>query len=297
MNSQREVVYKRRRNALYGDRLAVDIENMFMETCEGLVDEYQSVRDYEGFRLEVLRIFSAQTAITQDKFLKDKAPELVDILFHEVTSLYKRKNEHISQMAYPVIKKVYDEQGHQYENILIPVTDGSKNIQLLVNLKKAVDSTGREVVRTMERMITLAMIDEAWKEHLRDMDELKQSVQHAVYEQKDPLLIYKLESFNLFKAMIGKVSKEISSFLMKGSLPAGQGENQVPAARAAAAPAPPRPAPNLRMSRTDAPPPQEPQKASPVVNTLPKTGRNDLCPCGSGKKYKNCHMPIEAAQS
>ncbi|MCB0820379.1 MAG: SEC-C domain-containing protein [Bacteroidetes bacterium] len=298
MNSQREVVYKRRKNALYGDRLAVDIANMFMETCESLIEDYQPVRDFEGFRLEVMRIFSVQTGITAESFQKDKAHDLSDLLFHEVTAAYKRKNDHIAHLAYPVIKKVYDEQGQQYENILIPITDGSKNIQLLVNLKKAVDSEGREVVRTMERMITLAMIDDSWKEHLRDMDELKQSVQHAVYEQKDPLLIYKLESFNLFKAMIGKVGREISSFLMKGSLPSGQGEQQTQAPRAASAPPPPRPVQNLTTSRSDLPPAsQEPQKASPVVNTAPKVGRNDPCPCGSGKKYKNCHMVEETAQS
>lgn len=297
MNSQREVVYKRRRNALYGERLGVDIANMFAETCEVLVNDYQDARDYDGFKLEIMRIFSLNTSITEDIFLKEKPDVLSDKLHREVEEVYKRKNEHISQLAYPVIKKVYEEQGQQYENILIPITDGIKTIQLLVNLKKAVETEGKEVGKALERMITLAMIDDVWKEHLREMDELKQSVQHAVYEQKDPLLIYKLESFNLFSDMIAKVGKEISAFLLKGSLPASQGDNKKGVA-AATAPAP-RPVQNLRMSRSDAPPTAnntEHSKPTTVVNTVPKVGRNEPCPCGSGKKYKNCHQPIEAAQ-
>jgi preprotein translocase subunit SecA len=292
MNSQREVVYKRRKNALYGDRLAVDVANMFMETCEMLIEDYQAIRDYEGFRLEVIRIFSLNTSITEDIFLKEKSNVLAEELYHETSSVYKRKSEHIAQLAHPVIKQVYDNQGQQFENILIPITDGLKNIQLLVNLKKAVDSQGREVVNSLERTINLAMIDDAWKEHLREMDELKQSVQHAVYEQKDPLLIYKLESFNLFRDMMGRVGKEISAFLLKGSLPAQ--ENNQPAAPAIAAASAPvqRPAPQLRTSRSDVPlPSAAPTQERPatVVNTEPKVGRNDACPCGSGKKYKNCH--------
>jgi len=301
MNSQREVVYKRRRNALFGERLAVDIANMFIETCESLVQSYQDLRDYEGFRMEIIRIFSLNTSITEDAFLKEKPDVLSDQLYHEIDAVYARKSQHISQLAYPVIKKVYEEQGQQFENILIPITDGAKTIQLLVNLKKAVDSQGKEVGKALERMITLAMIDDVWKEHLREMDELKQSVQHAVYEQKDPLLIYKLESFNLFSDMIGRVGKEISAFLMKGSLPVSQGDGvqQAPKVSAASAPVS-RPSPQLRTSRSDLPPlPQTSEVSKPqtVVNTVPKVGRNEPCPCGSGKKYKNCHQPLEAAQA
>ncbi|MEX1187915.1 MAG: preprotein translocase subunit SecA [Bacteroidia bacterium] len=301
MNSQREVVYKRRRNALYGERLAVDVANMFIETCEELVQSYQDVRDYEGFRLEIIRVFSLNTNIAEEQFQKEKPEALADKLYEEINAVYKRKSDHISQLAYPVIKKVYDEQGQQYENILIPITDGLKTIQLLVNLKKAVNSQGKEVGKALERMITLAMIDDSWKEHLRDMDELKQSVQHAVYEQKDPLLIYKLESFNLFTGMMGQVGKEISAFLMKGSLPAQQGDGSQQAPRVSAASAPvQRPSPQLRTSRSDLPPlPQTSEVSKPqtVVNAVPKVGRNEPCPCGSGKKYKNCHQPLEAAQA
>jgi preprotein translocase subunit SecA len=301
MNSQREVVYKRRRNALYGDRLAVDVANMFMETSESMILDFQDARDFEGFRLEVIRIFSMNTAISQESFLKEKPEILAEKLYHEVGSFYKRKSEHIAQVAFPVINQVFENQGQQYENILIPISDGMKNMQLLVNLKKAVDSHGKEVVNTMERMITLAMIDDAWKEHLREMDELKQSVQHAVYEQKDPLLIYKLESFDLFRAMMGKVGKEISAFLLKGNLPTQQAsDNQSkPSPQVTAASTPtPRPVSNLRMSRSDLPPSaintQEQSRPTTVVNTDPKIGRNDTCPCGRGKKYKNCHGALVA---
>jgi preprotein translocase subunit SecA len=293
MNSQREVVYRRRRNALYGDRLAVDIANMVFDACESIIELHQDLRDFEGFRLEVIRVFSMDTAITQEVFFKEKVEELTDSLYHEVMSFYRRKSEHIAQMAFPVITQVYEGQGHQYENILIPITDGIKTIQVLVNLKKAVDSKGREVVLALEKMITLAMIDDSWKEHLREMDELKQSVQNAVYEQKDPLLIYKLESFNLFKQMLGDVGKEITQFLMKGNLPTqNQDQPQATIAPKAAPIVAPRPAPQLQTSRrevseminTNA----EAQRSVPV-KAEPKVGRNDTCPCGSGKKYKNCH--------
>ena len=295
MNSQREVVYRRRRNALYGDRLAVDIANMVFDACESIIELHQDLRDFEGFRLEVIRVFSMDTAITQEVFFKEKVEDLTDSLYHEVMSFYRRKSEHIAQMALPVITQVYEGQGHQYENILIPITDGIKTIQVLVNLKKAVDSKGREVVLALEKMITLAMIDDSWKEHLREMDELKQSVQNAVYEQKDPLLIYKLESFNLFKQMLGDVGKEITQFLMKGNLPTQNQNEDQPQATIAPKAAPivaPRPAPQLQTSRrevseminTNA----EVQRLIPV-KAEPKVGRNDTCPCGSGKKYKNCH--------
>jgi len=266
---------------------------MVFDACESIIELHQDLRDFEGFRLEVIRVFSMDTAITQEVFFKEKVEELTDSLYHEVMSFYRRKSEHIAQMALPVITQVYEGQGHQYENILIPITDGIKTIQVLVNLKKAVDSKGREVVHALEKMITLAMIDDAWKEHLREMDELKQSVQNAVYEQKDPLLIYKLESFNLFKQMLGDVGKEITQFLMKGNLPTQTQEQPQAAIAPKAAPVvAPRPAPQLQTSRREASEMintnAEAQRSTPV-KAEPKVGRNDSCPCGSGKKYKNCH--------
>jgi preprotein translocase subunit SecA len=297
MNHQREVIYKRRRNALYGDRLAVDVANMILEACESIVNDYQEVRDFEGFRLEVIRILSLDTEITESDFLKEKPEALADRLYLESQHFYKRKSEHIAEHALPVIKQVYDNPSSQYENIIIPITDGVKAMQVMVNLKKAIETKGRELINAIERNITLAIIDDAWKEHLREMDELKQSVQNAVYEQKDPLLIYKIESFKLFEQMLGSVAKDITAFLMKGNLPVQQenGSQQTNAApRIAAAPAAPRPAPLLRTSRSDVNPNAgqstngEPQKQQPAKAEV-KVGRNDPCPCGSGKKFKNCH--------
>jgi preprotein translocase subunit SecA len=290
MNSQREVVYRRRRNALYGERLEVDIANMMLEAAESVAQEYQDTRDYEGFRLEIIRIFSVDTTITEEDFLKKKPEELADALYHEAAGYYARKSAQIAANVLPVIRDVYEKQSATYENILIPLSDGIKGVQVVVNLRKGVESEGREVVYAMEKSITLMMIDEAWKEHLREMDELKQSVQNAVYEQKDPLLIYKLESFNLFKQMLGRVGKEITAFLMKANLPQQNAQENVIQARPAAA-APPRQMPQIRTSRSELPAsgaPTAPQKSQPV-KVDQKIGRNDPCPCGSGKKFKNCH--------
>ncbi len=300
MNRQREVVYKRRRNALYGERLAVDIANMMLETCENIVVEYQDTRDFEGFKLEVIRILSLDTAITHEEFLKSKSEILGEQLYKEAEAFYRRKSEHIAEVALPIIRQVYDAPGNTYINMMIPITDGIKATQIMVNMKRAAETGGREVVTAMEQSTTLAMIDDAWKEHLREMDELKQSVQNAVYEQKDPLLIYKIESFKLFQQMLGTVGKEITAFLMKGNLPT-QDPNavqQAPAPRVALNVPKKQPAPQLKLSRSDAPPAslREPSandsdtivKQQPVIAD-PKIGRNDPCPCGSGKKYKACH--------
>jgi preprotein translocase subunit SecA len=286
MNSQREVIYKRRRNALYGDRLAVDISNMIHDTCENIIAEFQDLRDFDGFRLEVIRVFSYETTIAEDSFLKGKAADLVQTLFDEVSVHYKRKSEQIAERALPVIRQVFETPNNNFENILIPISDGIKGLQVLVNMKKAIESNGKEVASAVERMITLIMIDDAWKEHLREMDDLKQSVQNAVYEQKDPLLIYKFESFQLFKLMIDRVGKDITSFLMKGNLPVQESAPAVQPARQVVN----RPAPVYNTNRTDQVPgaPTNVPKTQPIRTEL-KVGRNDPCPCGSGKKYKNCH--------
>jgi preprotein translocase subunit SecA len=194
MNHQREVIYKRRRNALYGDRLAIDIANMIMETCEGIVGEYQDLRDFDGFKLEAIRVLSVDSEISEEQFLKDKSEKLSHQLYEEAMKHYQHKTAHIAELAFPVIQQVYQTQSAQFENMMIPVSDGFKTLQIVVNLKRSVENKGREVTSAMERFITLAIIDDVWKEHLREMDDLKQSVQNAVYEQKDPLLVYKIES-------------------------------------------------------------------------------------------------------
>ena len=301
MNHQREVIYKRRRNALYGDRLAVDIANMILETCEGIVNEYQDIRDYNGFKLEVIRILSVDSAISEGEFLKEKPDALGQKLYQEAMQHYHHKSVHIGELAFPVIANVYQNQSSQFENMMIPLTDGFKTLQIVVNLKKAFDNKGREVTYAMERFINLAIIDDIWKEHLREMDDLKQSVQNAVYEQKDPLLIYKIESFKLFEEMLGKIARDITAFLMKASLPTGNpDEGNAPTPPKIQPAAAPRPAqsPVLRTSRVEVAS-QQPQAQAPIdtnadarrepVKADPKIGRNDVCPCGSGKKYKNCH--------
>lgn len=219
MNSQREVIYKKRRHALYGERLGVDIANMMSDVCESIVGEYQDNGDFEGFKFELLRTFSLDSPFGEEEFLKENENVLADKLFKLALETYKRKEEAIAKQAYPVIKDVYEKSGHTYENIVVPVTDGSKTIQVITNLKKSYETEGRDLVKSYQKSAILAHIDESWKEHLRELDDLKQSVQAATYEQKDPLLIYKFESFELFKAVIDKVNRNVVSTLVKGHIP------------------------------------------------------------------------------
>jgi preprotein translocase subunit SecA len=219
MNSQREVIYKKRRHALFGERIQSDISNTMYDTCESLLSEYQQNRDFEGFELDLIRIFSTESPFDQEVFSKSNASELINPLYEKVWSTYMRKCEKIGQQAYPVIKDVYETKGGQYENIVVPISDGQRVFQIVTNLKKAYDSHGVELMRNFEKVMILVTIDEAWKEHLRELDDLRQAVQNASYEQKDPLLIYKFESFNLFKAMVERNNKAVVSTLVKGHLP------------------------------------------------------------------------------
>jgi preprotein translocase subunit SecA len=230
MNSQREVVYKRRRHALYGDRLQVDIVNMVYDTCNLLVRENKLSNDYQNFEFELIRFSSTSSPFTEEEFKTLSEQELTDQLFDVVYKHYKEKLERSAKAAYPVIKDVYENQGDKYERIVVPFTDGTKELKVVTNLKEAYESEGKGLVTDFEKNITLAIIDDTWKDHLRQMDELKQSVQNATYEQKDPLLIYKFESFELFNGMLDKVNKEVLSFLFKGELPS-QDASQVSQAR------------------------------------------------------------------
>ncbi|MEO8885754.1 MAG: SEC-C metal-binding domain-containing protein, partial [Mucilaginibacter sp.] len=295
MNSQRTVIYTKRKNALFGNRLDVDINNTIFDVVEDIATEYKDLNNHEGFRLEIIRIFSVDTDITHDEFAAQNVNNLTDKVFLEVTDFYKRKSEAIAQQAYPVLKDVYDTRGNLVENIVVPFTDGIHGMQIVVPLKKAIENNGQEVVRSFEKNVTLALIDDAWKEHLREMDELKQSVQNAVYEQKDPLLVYKFESFELFRQLLASVNKELVSFLFRGGIASQQAPEEVQEAR-------PQPKTDNKKIRTSKPElvseggnysdmPEDLrqiQKASPV-RVEQKIGRNDPCPCGSGKKYKNCH--------
>ena len=294
MNSQRSVVYTKRKNALFGERLDVDLNNTVFDVVEDVVTEYKEQNNYEGFTLELIRLFSVDTDLSQDDFTGTPVNKLVDKVFEEVTDFYSRKSEAIAAQAFPVLKDVFVSRGNVIENIMVPFTDGVHGIQVAVPLKKAVDNNGLEVVKSFEKNVTLFLIDDAWKEHLREMDELKQSVQNAVYEQKDPLLVYKFEAFELFRQMLATVNKEIVSFLFRGGIASQQAPDQVQEAK-------PQPKTDMRKMRTSKPelvgegdggglPDElrEMQKASPV-RVEQKIGRNDPCPCGSGKKYKNCH--------
>ncbi|HZL76290.1 MAG TPA: preprotein translocase subunit SecA [Bacteroidales bacterium] len=288
MNSQREVIYKKRKHALLGERLSVDVANSMYDVTAVLVETYQNEGDFEGFDFELIRSFSMDSPVSSQVFQKDSNQAVIDIVYAKVLETYKRKVELISQQAYPVLKDVYEKMSHVYENVVVPISDGVRVFQVITNLKATAESEGKELSKSYEKTVVLATIDDAWKEHLREMDELKESVQNATYEQKDPLLIYKFESYELFKTMIEKVNKDLVSTLMKGHIPS-QDPDQVKEAQRR------RQVENLRTSRTDSTSSSGPlggadrdRKTEPV-RVDKKVGRNDPCPCGSGKKYKNCH--------
>jgi preprotein translocase subunit SecA len=296
MNAQREVIYTKRRHAIFGERLSIDINNMMSDVCESITNEFQSQRDFDGFRLDLVRLLSIDTPVTEQEFMNEKAEVISDKVFAEAQRYYKQKSSTLMERTWPFVNDVFTNQGATIQNIVVPFSDGIKGIQVVANLKKAHETKGRELVSAFERTVTTAFIDDAWKEHLRDMDDLKQSVQNAVYEQKDPLLIYKFESFELFKQMLDRVNKEITSFLFKGVIPQ-QDPNQVREAKApqrtdmsrlnaSKADAGTRQNVSTTGLPTGAPPP--PQRIQPV-RVEQKVGRNDPCPCGSGKKFKNCH--------
>lgn len=306
MNSQRAVIYSRRHHALFGERLKLDILNMFHDTVSSTVAGYQPAGDFDGFQFELFRKFSTESPVAEEDFKRMKSDELCDRTFDAVMASYDRHMARTAAQAMPVITDVYLNQGAQYENIVVPITDGIRTMQVVTNLQKAYKSEGRDLTASVEKYITLAIIDNEWKEHLREMDELRRSVQNASIEQKDPLLIYKLESFNLFKAMIERMNGEVVGFLARAALPSAQPQvQQAPAARA--------PQQRLQTSRTETPqfagasrsaaprpatgagpmrgpmPPQGPSQPITPVRVEKKVGRNDPCPCGSGKKYKQCH--------
>jgi preprotein translocase subunit SecA len=298
MNAQREVIYKRRRHALQGERLSVDVLNMIHDTAAVLVEEFHEMKDFDGFKLELIRVFSSEAPFNEDEFNSSKADELIDKLVHALVDGYKRKKETIAERAFPVIANVFETQGEKFTNIVIPFTDGIKSLNVVVNLAKTYELKGSNLPLAFEKNIILAIIDEQWKEHLREMDELKTSVQNASYEQKDPLLIYKFESFNLFQKMLDRMNREVISFLFKGDLPnaentrvseAQQRKEKVTASRPELAQRQAAPAPAQNGGGQQQPLPTGPQKKPEPVTVGEKIGRNDPCPCGSGKKYKQCH--------
>ncbi|EJX04026.1 preprotein translocase, SecA subunit [gut metagenome] len=306
MNKQRTVVYTKRRHALMGERIGMDIVNMIWDRAANAVE----APDYENCKMDILQTLAMEIPFTEEEFRNERKEKLADLTFDKAMEMFKRKTERMAQIAYPVIKQVYETQGHMYENILIPITDGKRMYNISCNLKAAYDSECKEVVKSFEKSILLHVIDEAWKENLRELDDLKHSVQNASYEQKDPLLIYKLESVNLFDAMVNKINNETIAILMRGQIPVpeipadeqqNRDQKQVPQQRVEvrrAAPEQRQDMSKYREQKVDLNDPhqqaaaahdtREQHKREPI--RVEKTvGRNDPCPCGSGKKYKNCH--------
>jgi len=291
MNKQRTVIYAKRNHALFGERLALDLDNAFYAVADGLINSFKEQNDYEGFKLAVIVNFGIDTTITSEELNKLSENDLAEKLYLESISNYQRKKDEVSKNAVPVFKNIRLTQGNHIENVIVPFTDGRKGMQVLANLQKVLDTGGKELANALERSVTLGLIDDAWKEHLRAMDDLKQSVQTATYEQKDPLVIYKVEAFNLFKNMDGEVNKDIVQFLAHSNIPL-ENNSQLKEGHQEKT--------DLSKMRTrkeeldaaghdnDYIDPSAPVKQEPI-KVGPKIGRNDPCPCGSGKKYKACH--------
>ena len=291
MNKQRTVIYTKRRHALMGERIGMDIVNMIWDRCAYAVE----LGDYENVKMEMFQTLAMEAPFTEEEFNATKQEDLIEKAFEAAMANFKRKTERIAMIANPVIKQVYEAQGHMYENIMIPITDGKRMYNIPVNLKTAYETEGKEIVKSFEKAILLHTIDEGWKENLRELDELKHSVQNASYEQKDPLLIFKLESVKLFDNMVNKINNQTISVLMRGQIPVPDPE-QVQVRQAA--PEMPAPRQQYQETKQDLSDPnqqaaanrdtREKQRPEPIrVQKTP--GRNDPCPCGSGKKFKNCH--------
>ena len=288
MNKQRVAVYTKRRHALMGERIGMDIVNMIWDRCVYAVE----LGDYDNVKMEMLQTLAMEPPFTEEEFNAKKQEDLAELTFEAAMNNFKRKTERMAQIANPVIKQVFELQGHMYENIMIPITDGKRLYNISVNLKAAYETEGKEIVKSFEKAILLHTIDDAWKENLRELDELKHSVQNASYEQKDPLLIFKLESVNLFDNMVNKINNNTISVLTRGQIPV-----QEPEQVREAAPEPAAPRQQYREEKRDLGDPDQQAAAGHDTREVKRepvraektVGRNDLCPCGSGKKYKNCH--------
>ena len=292
MNSQREVIYKRRRHALMGERIEMDVMNTLYDAGRLLIDTHHPAEDFEGFTTDVMRTFAMESPFDELTFRRTKADDLSDQLYEAVEATFIARSKQIADIAYPTLHQVFTEQGHVYERIMIPLTDGRMAYNVSCNLREADESEGRTIMREFEKAIVLHTIDEAWKEHLREMDELRNSVQNASYENKDPLLVYKLESYELFRAMIEEMNRKTASVLMRVRLNIAPAEEEAPreVEIREAAPEAQRPAPQYHEQRHEVGSAEdlEAQRHTPA-QAAHSIGRNDLCPCGSGKKFKHCH--------
>lgn len=288
MNSQREVIYTKRKHALYGERIQLDVANMMYDVCESVVAQMHGQVDYDEFRFNTLRLLSIEPAMEAKDYMKWSAEEVTQSIYKTLRETYLRKQAVISRQALPVIRDVFEKQGKLYENIVVPITDGIRIYNILTNLEKAYRTDGEELVRSYEKTVLLNTIDEAWKEHLRELDDLRQSVQTATYEQKDPLLIYKFESFELFRTMIDKINRDVCGILMKGQIPI-RDSSGVQRAQAPKRTDYSQMEANKKEYQADQAPGQKKEEHVQPVRVEKKVGRNEPCPCGSGKKFKHCH--------
>ena len=294
MNAQRDVIYKRRNHALFGDRLSIDLDNAIYGVCSTYAEQYAVSKDKDALYLEVMQHLAIEPEISDADLAKADSQQIADLLYHQVKDFYNRKMNALREHMMPTLTEIYTNNGDRIDSIAVPFTDGIRGIQLYIPLKEAVEYQAYPVTQTLEKNMTLAMIDDAWKNHLRAMDDLRQSVRMASYEQKDPLLIYKFEAFNLFKQMMNETNRDIISFLMRAGIPMQEAPQQVEHA-----PQQHTDMSQMRINKSDDqyadddyytdPLEQAPAPKRAPVQAEPKIGRNDACPCGSGKKFKNCH--------
>lgn len=291
MNSQREVIYTRRKNALNGERLQVDLNNIVYDLAFNLIELHQNNKDYEEFSMDIMRVFAIENPISAEAFEEQKTDTLAESLYDSLYSAYKRKSAAIAEQALPVLKRINEERGDRIETVVIPFTDGQKGMNVPVNLQKALSTNGKHIIESFDRGVTLATIDDLWKDHLREMDDLKQSVQNAHLEQKDPLLIYKFEAYELFQGLLDRINRQTLEMVFKGHIQTDD-PDKVSQQRQTQ-----KRTPKLNENRGSegqaasggGAEPNQPEKKLEPVRVGEKVGRNDPCPCGSGKKYKQCH--------
>ena len=289
MNSQREVIYTRRRNALYGERIEIDLNNLMYDYAEAFMNANEGI-DFETFSFELIREVGMQPTFTAEQYDKAKRAEIIDMIVADLQALYARRAKAVADTVRPVMTQIYEQRKDNLEgNMYFPLTNGHLGYNVPVNLQKCKDSDGAEIFRTFTKVVMFTMIDDAWREHLREMDDLRQSVQNASYEQKDPLLIYKFESFNLFAKMLEKINRDVLAVLNKAYIPVQQqNPDAIQKARQQKAKVDVNKLQASRMAAAAAAGQGEKSKPAPI-HVEKKVGRNDPCPCGSGKKYKHCH--------
>ena len=290
MNKQRTVIYEKRHHALIGERIGMDITNVIWDRVINIIDN----NDYQNAKEQLLKTLAIETPFTEEEFINNKREEIQERTFQQAIETFRRKTERIKDIALPIIKQVYENQGQQYERIMVPITDGKRVYNIPCDLKEAYDTECKSVVKQFEKTIMLHIIDDCWKENLRELDELKHSVQNASYEQKDPLLIFKLESVKIWDNMIDGMNNRIASILMRGQIPEMQHEDIKEAAPEQRSQRYNEQKEELHDPAQQAAAAHDTRESAQQINRTPivkdkMPGRNDPCPCGSGKKFKNCH--------